>query len=160
MCWLCDHPGATLRDYQRVLRKKVLKNGWTAVYVEDERRPFAYTVGLYLRGFAEYLVTGMTPECALQLLDIVVDYTVHEVQPKPGDTMTIDGGPALEFVEVDQPDAHLTHAVSLYGPDVRALQLAWRDEQGHSPWCPDFDGGRGSQPVLGKRGPRVAQRRP
>jgi hypothetical protein len=39
---------------------------------------------------------------------------------------------------------------------VRALQLVWRDDDGHSPWCPDFDGGRGSQPVLGKRGPQNA----
>jgi hypothetical protein len=156
MCRLCDDPQATRHDFLRGLRKKVLKSGWAPVYVEDGRWSFAYTVGLHLRGFAEYLVTGMTPAHALQLLDIVVDYTLHEVQPKPGDTMTIDGGPGVEFVEVDQPNTHLAFAANLYGPDVRALQLAWRDERGHSPWCPDFDGGRGSQPVLGKRGPRVA----
>jgi hypothetical protein len=39
---------------------------------------------------------------------------------------------------------------------VRALQLVWRDERGHTPWCPDFDEGRGTQPVLGKRGPLAA----
>jgi hypothetical protein len=57
----------------------------------------------------------------------------------------------LEFVEVDQPDAHLGFAIGLFGPEVRALQIVWRDERGHTPWCPDFDGGRGSQPVLGVR---------
>jgi hypothetical protein len=121
-------------------------------YVEDERRPFAYTIGLHKRGFAEYLVTGVSPERAMQLLNSVAYYTIREVQPKPGDTMNIAGEVDLEFVEVNQPDAHLAHAVNLYGLDVRALQLVWRDERGHSPWCPDFDEGRGSQPVLGKRG--------
>jgi hypothetical protein len=38
------------------------------------------------------------------------------------------------------------------GP-IRALQLAWRDGAGHSPWCPDFNRGGPRQPVLGIRGP-------
>jgi uncharacterized protein DUF4262 len=156
MCWLCDHPEATVYDYLRLLRKKILKYQWAVQYVEDERRPFAYTIGLHGFGFAEYLVTGVTPERAWQLLNSVADYTINEVQPKPGDTMNIAGEVDLEFVAVDQPDAHLAHAVNLYGPDVRALQLVWRDDRGHLPWCSDFDGGRGSQAVLGVRGPRVA----
>jgi len=157
MCWQCDHPQATLADYLRELRKTITKHKWVVQYVEDERRPFAYTIGLHKRGFAEYLVTGVSPEHASKLLNTVADYTVREVQPKPGDTMTIADEVDLEFVEVAQPDVHLCHAVNLYGPNVRALQLVWRDRDGHTPWCSDFDGGRGSQPVLGKRGPRCAQ---
>ncbi|HKV19259.1 MAG TPA: DUF4262 domain-containing protein [Mycobacterium sp.] len=156
MCWLCDHPEATPADFSRLLRKRILKNRWAVMYVEDERRPFAYTIGLHNRGFAEYLVTGVPPERAMLLLNTVADYTIEEVQPKPGDTMTIADEVELEFTEVAQPDAHLCWAANLYGPDVRALQLVWRDERGHSPWCPDFDGGRGTQPVLGVRGPRAA----
>jgi hypothetical protein len=152
MCWQCDHPGATTADYLRVLRKTITKSKWAVQYVEDDRKPFAYTIGLHKRGFAEYLVTGVSTDRAMQLLNSVADYTIREVQPKAGDTMTIGGEVHLEFVEVDQPDAHLVFAVGLYGPEVRALQLVWRDERGHSPWCPDFDEGRGSQPVLGKRG--------
>jgi hypothetical protein len=70
--------------------------------------------------------------------------------------MEIAGEVQLEFVKVGQPDAHLNFAIALYGPDVQALQAVWRDEHGHSPWCPGFDCGRGSQPVLGKRGPQKA----
>lgn len=70
--------------------------------------------------------------------------------------MEIGGDVRLEFVKVGRPDAHLKFAIALYGPDVQALQLVWRDAHGHSPWCPDFDGGRGTQPVLGKRGPQNA----
>jgi hypothetical protein len=156
MCWQCDHPQASPADYVRELRKTITKHKWAVQYVEDERRPFAYTIGLHKRGFAEYLVTGLSPERAMQLLNSVAYYTIREVAPKAGDTMNIAGEVDLEFVAVNQPDAHLAWAVNLYGPNVRALQLVWRDERGHSPWCPDFDEGRGTQPVLGKRGPRAA----
>ncbi|MDX1882403.1 DUF4262 domain-containing protein [Mycolicibacterium sp. 120270] len=156
MCWQCDHPEASFADYLRELRKTITKHKWAVQYVEDERRPFAYTIGLHRRGFAEYLVTGVSPERAWQLLNSVANYTIREVQPEPGDTMNIAGEVDLEFVEVAQPDAHLCHAVNLYGRAVRALQLVWRDEHGHTPWCPDFDGGRGTQPVLGVRAPRAA----
>lgn len=152
MCWQCDHPEATAADYLKELRKGITKHKWVVQYVEDERRPFAYTIGLHKRGFAEYVVTGVSPERAMQLLNSVAHYTIREVQPEPGDTMCISGEVDLEIVHVDQPDAHLYHAIDLYGPKVRALQLVWRDERGHSPWCIEFDEGRGSQPVLGKRG--------
>lgn len=156
MCWQCDHPHATVDDYLDELRKTITKHKWAVQYVEDEKRPFAYTIGLHKRGFAEYLVTGVSPERAMQLLNSVAHYTIRKVAPKPGDTMNIAGEVDLEFVNVDQPDAHLAHAVNIYGPNVRALQLVWRDERGHSPWCSDFARGRGTQPVLGKRGPHKA----
>jgi hypothetical protein len=153
MCWQCDHPGATTADYLVELRRTIRKCGWAVQYIEDGKKPFAYTVGLHERGFTEYLVTGVPPDSAVKLLNAVADYTIREVQPCAGDTMELAGEVNLEFVTVDQPDAHL-YAIALYGPGVQALQLAWRDERGHSPWCPDFDGGRGTQPVLGKRGPQ------
>ncbi|OBK76689.1 DUF4262 domain-containing protein [Mycobacterium sp. 1274761.0] len=156
MCWQCDHPGATTADWLDELHRTIRKRKWVMQYVEDDNKPFAYTVGLHKRGFAEYLVTGVTPERALRLLNAVANYTIHEVQPAPGDTMDLGDEEHLEFVEVAQPDAHLYAAIGLYGPEVRALQLVWRDSDGHSPWCPEFDGGRGSQPVLGRRGPQNA----
>jgi hypothetical protein len=151
MCWQCDHPGATTADYLKILRASILKQGWAVQYVEDDRNPFAYTIGLHERGLAELLVTGVSPQRASQLLNTVARYTVREVQPAPGDLISLPEGQMLEVVQVEQPDAHLNMAVAIYGRKVRALQLVWRDERGHSPWCPDFDEGRGSQPVLGKR---------
>jgi hypothetical protein len=156
MCWQCDHPGATTADYLDELSSTIDDHGWVVQYVEDDKKPFAYTIGLHKRGFAEYLVTGASPERSARLLNNVADYTIREVQPKPGDTMEIGGEVHLEFVKVGLPDAHLNFAIALYGPDVQALQLVWRDKHGHSPWCPDFAWGRGTQPVLGKRGPQKA----
>lgn len=157
MCWLCDHPSATIDDYLDILRAEIDKHGWAVQYVEDERHPFAYTVGLHAHGLAELVVTGVTPERAMMLLDGIADYCIKRVQPKPGETMTVPGGIA-EFVQVIRPDAHLLNAVRIYGPDVCALQAVWTDPRGHSPWCPDFDGGRGSQPVLGHRAVRGVNR--
>lgn len=53
MCWKCDHPGRTMTDFLNYVYAKVLKNGWAAQYVESDRWPFAYTVGLVCMGLPE-----------------------------------------------------------------------------------------------------------
>ena len=150
MCWQCDHPDATIDDYLDTVRATIDENGWAVQYVEDDRRPFAYTIGLHARGLDELLVTGVGPQRALLLLNTVASFCVNTAQPSAGETMSLPDC-IIEFVDVARPDVHLSHAVNIYGPKVRALQLAWVDDGGHSPWCRDFDNGRGSQPVLGNR---------
>ncbi|MFN0144666.1 MAG: hypothetical protein ACKVP6_14660 [Mycobacterium sp.] len=46
MCWQCDNPHRTTDDYLDVLREIIDGHQWAVHYVEDEDRPFAYTVGL------------------------------------------------------------------------------------------------------------------
>lgn len=151
MCWQCDHPGATTEDYLQVLRTTIRKNGWAVQYVEDDRIPFAYTVGLHEAGLPELLATGLTPELAWRILNAVARYIAGEVIPAPGDLVRLSERWLFEVVEVTQPDAHLNFAVALCGPEVRALQLVWADEHGRWPWAAEFDDGRGRQPVLGVR---------
>jgi hypothetical protein len=153
MCWQCDHPDATLGDYLDTVRAKIDKNGWGVQYIESDRRPFAYTIGLHGRGLAELLITGVSPQRALLVLNTVADYCVNTVQPSPGEAMTLPDC-VIEFVHVTRPDVHLAYAINIYGAKLRALQLVWVDDRGHSPWCPNFDEGRGSQPVLGSRAVR------
>ena len=155
MCWQCDHPEATRADYRDVLRRKILEHGWAVQFVESDRTPFAYTIGLHPAGLPELLVTGLSPEWSLRILNTVADYLIRERVPTPGDTIQLPDGWLGEFVAVAQPDAHMGIAVELYGPEVRALQLVWWDEHGHSPWCPDFNKGGRRQPVLGLRGPNA-----
>ncbi len=152
MCWQCDHPGATRQDYLDVLHGTVAKNGWAVQYVETEP-PFAYTIGLSDAGLPELLVTALPPGQSMRLLNVVADYMVRKIEPAPGDTMTFPSDPAVEFVAVTAPDAHMGWAVAFHGGPIRGLQVAWRDEHGHSPWCPDFNQGGPRQPVLGVRGP-------
>lgn len=153
MCWICDHPEATRQDYLECLREKTFKRGWAVQYVEHERRPFGYTIGLSEAGLPELLITGLEPLTTWKLLNTVAEYMVNETEPAPGDTITLPDDWFAEFVEVSEPTAHLGFAVELCGYDIRALQVVWHDRYGHSPWCSEFNRGGPRQPVLGIRVP-------
>uniref|UniRef100_A0A5Q5BSE3 DUF4262 domain-containing protein n=2 Tax=unclassified Mycobacterium TaxID=2642494 RepID=A0A5Q5BSE3_MYCSS len=151
MCWHCDHPEATLNDYLDVVYDKILRKGWAVQYVESERRPFAYTVGLHECGLPELLITAVVPKRALLVLNTVAEYCIgHDGPVLAGDTMSLPDQ-LLEFVEVSQPDAHMGVAVGIYGRDVRALQLVWADANHEWPWSARFNPGGLRQPVLGQR---------
>lgn len=151
MCWMCDHPGSTKQDYLDQIRTTMLKSGWVVQYVESDRTPYAYTVGLTECGLPELLVTGLSPERAARLLNRVAEHAVHEDPPTPGEQILTCAGPLIEIVELAQPDAHMYTAVAFYGADFRALQLVWADENDRWPWDAAFGSGRGGQPVLGVR---------
>lgn len=149
MCWLCDHPESTRDDYLNEIRAKILRCGWAVQYVESDRMPFAYTVGLTRDGLPELLMTGVAPRRAVRLLNSVAR---GEADPLIiGEQTTIPSGPVVEVVEVEHPDAHLYTAIEIFGPDVRAWQLVWADRRGRWPWAAEFNGGRAVQPVLGAR---------
>ena len=73
MCWKCDHPEATTQEWLELLYERVKENGWTPMFVEDDRRPFAYTIGLHERGLPELLVTGMPHQRANLVLHSVAE---------------------------------------------------------------------------------------
>lgn len=151
MCWLCDNPEADQQDYFNVLRAKVLTRGWTVQYVEDDRTPFAYTIGLHDFGAPELLVTGVSPPRALRLFNYVVPDILRRDVPAPGQRIALPAGPLVEIVEVDHPEVHMGWAVAFGDPELRALQLVWADGRQRWPWTPDFADGRSRQPVLGLR---------
>jgi hypothetical protein len=151
MCWLCDHPEATRDDYLALMREKARKHGWAVQYVEDDRHPFAYTVGLNDWNLPELLVTGVAPSASTWLLRSVGREAVRGVRLEPGVRMAVEGGPMVEFVEVDHPDVHLCWAVNHAQGPIRALQVVWADQHGHWPWSVSFCGGHGCQPVFGDR---------
>lgn len=151
MCWMCDHPGSTVDDYLDEIRRKIRRAGWAVQYVEDDRVPYAYTIGLTPHGLPEFLMTGISPQLALRVLGGITDSAPDVDVPIPGERRVFSGGTLVEVVEVEHPDAHMNAAIAIYGPDVRALQLVWADWRGHWPWASIFDDGRGTQPVLGPR---------
>jgi hypothetical protein len=152
MCRKCENPSDSAAEEDiDGFRECVPEHGWVIKYVEDRRRPYAYTVGLHQFGLPELFVTGVTTERALVLLDHFVQETFTEGAPEPGDRFNLFGLSQIEAVQVDHPDAHLDLAVRLFGPQIRAVQLVWTDLRGRWPWNKrfDFDGLR--QPVLGIR---------
>jgi hypothetical protein len=151
MCWLCDHPEATRDDYCDLLHEKIRKRGWTVQYVESDRRPYAYTIGLHDWNVPELLITGVSPQRALRLLDIGARRLLSGEVLTPGQQIPLADGPLIEIVEVAHPDAHMGWAVALGGQDIRALQLVWADGRGRWPWSAEFADGRAIQPVLGVR---------
>jgi Domain of unknown function (DUF4262) len=156
MCWECDHPGSTRSDYLAYLTGLMAEFGWAVQGVERDRihPPWAYTVGLTLRGLPELVLTGLPLRRAAGLLNEVAGHVAHAEAPKPGDQIPWRDGPLMEIVKVAEPSAHLVMAVELFGTDLRALQVVHADDRGHWPWDVGYRGVRGGQPVLGERAGR------
>ncbi|MFR9806108.1 DUF4262 domain-containing protein [Pseudonocardia sp. RS010] len=163
MCVRCA--GATQEQALEQVLCTIGRYGWAVQAVEGDRvhPPWAYTVGLHLRGRPELVVTGLPARHAAELLDGVAAHLLHsETPPEPGERVPLHEGPVVEFVALPHPDAHLNVAVTLLGPEIRALQMVWADERGHWPWDPGFRaarGARGGQPVLGPRAPGAPEAR-
>lgn len=152
MCWQCDHPQGTIEDYLDTIRATMREHGWAVQFVESERRPFAYTVGLYDRGLPELLLTGLPPQTSARLLNSIAHQIVEDgIVLQPAMHIDYQGEFLLEVVEVDHPDVHLKFAARLFGPQIRAVQLVWTDDPRHWPWDTGWAHGRRPQPVLGRR---------
>lgn len=156
MCWQCDHPDLTIEDYFDEVRETIRKRGWMVQYVESDRTPFAYTIGLHDWGLPELLMTAVSPQRATRLLNTVARDAVAGRELTPGQQFKVPSGPQIETVEMGHPDAHLKFAVAFGGPGIRALQLVWADGRGRWPWTATFCDGRRRQPVLGCRTPSAS----
>jgi hypothetical protein len=158
MCWMCDHPGATMDDYLGYLRGLLEEHCWIVIGVRGDRYrpPFSYTVGLVGHGRPELVVTGLPQQRAADLLNDVAAHVLHADAPTPGERVPLTGGPLIEIVRVAEPSAHLGVAAKFSGSELTAIQLVYADDRGHWPWDRGFRGGRGGQPVLGTRAAEAA----
>ena len=157
MCWRCDNPQANIEDYLGTLRSTIADHGWAVQFVESERRPFAYTIGLHGRGIPELLITGLPPHTSMRLLNSIAHQIVEDgVVLQPAMHIDYQDEFLLEVIEVDHPDVHLKFAVGLFGSRIRALQLVWTDDGSRWPWDRGWAHGRRRQPVLGRRRPLSA----
>jgi hypothetical protein len=154
MCWVCDHPDATRLDQLRYVRGVLDEHCWVVVGVARAgyRPPYSYTVGLTDHGLPEFLVTGLSPERAAEVLnDAAANAVDHGALPEPGGRIRLPGGRPGEVVQVAEPWVHMGVAAEMFESRLRALQLVYADSRGLLPWDLGFRGGRGGQPVLGAR---------
>src|ERR1700757_378428 len=98
MCWKYDHPGGTTEEYLAELRQTMLESGWAVQYVESDRMPFAYTIGLTRYGVPELLVTGVAPRRAARMLNTLGRRATSGQRPIPGMRITLPAGPLVEMV--------------------------------------------------------------
>jgi hypothetical protein len=155
MCWTCDHPASTRREYLARVREVIAANGWAVHGIEPDRMHprWAYTVGLTGCGKPELVVAGLPG--ATELLAGAARRLLGGGL-RPGERLTLDGGTLLEVVRVADATAHLVVAAEIFGPGIKALQMVHRDERGHWPWEAGYRGAGGRQPVLGLRQPVAA----
>jgi hypothetical protein len=152
MCWKCDNPDGTIEDYLDALRETIRDHGWAVQFVESDKRPVAYTVGLHDRGLPELLMTGLAPDIATRVLNSIAHMIVDDgTVLAPAMHIDYQDRFLIEVVEVEHPDVHLKFAVRLFGSRFRALQLVWADDRGRWPWDAGWGHGRRRQTVLGVR---------
>lgn len=153
MCWMCANPNATREDYLNHVGRTIATNGWAVQAVERDRLrpPFSYTVGLTAYGKPELVVTGMQARRSAELLNDVASHVLHAPEPEPGEQIPLIGGPLIEFVEVEVPQAHLFLVAEFFDDPGRALQVVHADDRGHWPWEVGYRGLKGGQPLLGPR---------
>ncbi len=154
MCWQCNDPDKTTDDCLDVPLYSAEDHRWEVQFVESDKRPCAYTVGLHEMGLPELLMTGLPAHTSARLLNSIAHQVVGDGMPlQPAVHIDYQSEFLLEVVEVEHPDVHLKHAVRLYGKDFRAFQLVWTDDAGRWPWDQGWGHGRRRQPVLGVRTP-------
>src|SRR5258705_5541569 len=133
MCWQCDNPNGTTEEYLDELRATIRVHGWAVQGVEDDRRPYAYTIGLHDRGLPELLITGLSQQRAARVLNDVARAAVGGRVLKPGAHIAVGDGPLLEIVEGAHSDAHMNLAIASGSPGIGALQFGWADDHGGWP---------------------------
>jgi hypothetical protein len=154
VCDLCDLPDLTPEDYLEWVRDRLRGRCFLVQSVEGsaDSAELSYTVGLTAHGLAELVVVGRRHADAVRLLQSWGDYVLDQSLVLPGERLG-SGTLVMEAVEVERPEEHLLVAAALYGPGVRALQLAWADARGRWPWEPGHRARRAGQPLLGARAP-------
>lgn len=153
MCWLCDNPNpdGDAEDDLDGLRSAIRDHLWLVKCVPDDRRPYAYTLGLHELGLPELLATGVTTDRALALMDYFAREVIENGPPAPGDRFPMSDIAMFEAVQVERPDVHMELGAMLFGSKLRAVQLVWTDMRGRWPWDSAFDYYGMKQPVLGVR---------
>ena len=158
MCDLCDPDRPSMDEHLEQVRGLLGTQRFAvqAVSGSTSESEFSYTVGLTAHGLHELIVLGLRQREAMAILHCWGEYRLDDDVVLPGETL--ESGPfLLEAVEVERPEDHLVVATALFGPSVRALQLAWADSRGRWPWEAGHRGRRAGQPVLGVPTPHYCQ---
>jgi Domain of unknown function (DUF4262) len=164
MCDCCDYiaehggePGDRLlaRQWERAQSARIMaavrRGGWRLTFVEadDERPPFAYTIGLWSHGHPELVVFGLNPVASEPLLNAVAEQVVAGLRLSDGDVVQIAGWP-LSVFELPNAEQVALWAADFYGGVVSAVQLVYPDRSNVWPWEPACALHPAAQPMPGQ----------
>lgn len=146
----------------------IRRHGWMIQYVgggicnvpgcdahEDPEQPsFAYTVGMFGLGHAEFLVFDLRPGDASVVLNDLGERVRSGETLIPGQLVTSEGwNHKVVLEEVPNPGEIVFSANRFYQRpgefSVPVLQVTYDDEQGKFPWDDGYDPAAGCQPRPG-----------
>jgi len=166
MCEMCDAERSgdpiliqQLRDrHEARLGEQIRTRGWAVqgVLGQDEREQpgFVYTIGLAALEHPEFVIFGLEPGHAIQVLGYLSELALAGMTRQDGDTVTAPHlqHPARLFA-VPNPERVIRYAQAGYrmpGADpVPALQVVYADCLGNFPWEPGYVHPRWRQPMPG-----------
>lgn len=122
-----------LEDLERLIEQY----GWAVQAVMD-KRPFAYTVGLWReKGRPELIIRGLNPESAISALNNAAEELLKREAPwKPGMLLEeVFSGFAAKLVPIEPEKVAVFLKTLKYFTDetVQAWQVLWPDRQGKFP---------------------------
>ena len=128
MCLMCD--GYTDSQITAMLNADIETHGWTVQYVEDPipARRFGYTIGLTLKGEAEFLVRGMDLQDTCTMLNGLATSVIkkHEHFAKGHTSSWIDGR-KMYFSQMHGASKFALGAYARYGWDTKVLEVHFLD---------------------------------
>lgn len=132
-----------LESYLEKVEELIEKHGWT-VQIAMDRRPFAYTVGLWSeQGKPELIVRGLSPETAISTLHSAIEELASKAAPWEAGMLlenVFSKFPA-KMVPVQPEKVSQFLRVLKYFTDeqVPAWQILWPDRKGLFPGEPGAD---------------------
>ena len=134
--------------------------GWAVMHIlptdddPDTVAAYSYTVGLTAKIAPEFVITGLPPDTAEQLLNDMAGRVFHGAGPVAHGTRVADLISGFDAIIVDGTATEQVvagAALARYGADqVRLQQIVWPDPQGRFPWDTGYSFAADSQPLIGR----------
>lgn len=126
-----------------------------APQVDEQRAPFAYTIGLYGLGHPELAIVGVDPRTASAVLNDVSARIRAGHDLLPGELLTFEGWTHRVTVETVPNPAEIAFGANRFyqRPDehsVPLLQLTYDDKSGRFPWDAGYANAPSVQPRPGE----------
>ena len=127
-------------EFHDAVRKAITTHGWAVISDTTPLGPVAYTVGRAAHGEPEFLVYGLRPVVAENVLNaLTTQANTHGTPNSHEPVRGILSGTELAVIPIDDTRTHLPAANDFYAlsESVTGLQIVFPDRLGRWPWESD-----------------------